>query len=66
MGEEERQRFEQKLAGDPGSRTELRLREGLRQVHLQGKVSQVATLRKRWQRQRFGASLAFRGYWQAW
>lgn len=53
MGEEERQRFEQKLAEDPISRTELRLREGLRQVHLKEKVSQVATLRKRWQRQRF-------------
>lgn len=61
MGEEERQRFEQKLAGDLGSRTELRLREGLRQVHLQEKVGQVATLRKRWQRQRFWRFLGLSG-----
>jgi hypothetical protein len=61
MGEEERQRFEQKLAGDPSARTELRLREGLRQVHLQEKVSQVAALRKRWQRQRFWRFIGLSG-----
>ena len=61
MGEEERQRFEQKLAGDSGARTELRIREGLRQVHLKEKVSQVATLRKRWQRQRFWRFIGLSG-----
>ncbi len=61
MGEEERQRFEQRLAGDSGSRTELRLREGLRQVHLREKVNQVATLRKRWQRQRFWRFIGLSG-----
>ncbi len=61
MREEERQRFEQKLEGDPGARTELRIREGLRQVHLKEKVSQVATLRKRWQRQRFWRFIGLSG-----
>lgn len=53
MGEEERQRFEQKLAVDPYLQTELELQEGLRQVKWKQKVAQVSIARKQWEKQRF-------------
>ncbi len=52
MTDGERQRFKQVLAGDPALQTELRVREGLRQLRLQKKVEVVATARKDWERQR--------------
>lgn len=61
MEEEERRLFEQKMAEDSALQTELELREGLRQVHFQGKVNQVATLRQQWQRRRFWRMLGFSG-----
>ena len=53
MGEEERQRFEQKLAGDSNLQTELELQEGLRQLKWKQKVAQVSIARKQWEKQRF-------------
>ena len=53
MGEEERQLFEQKLAGDSYLQTELELQEGLRQVKWKQKVAQVSIARKQWEKQRF-------------
>lgn len=53
MGEQERQRFEQKLAGDPTMQTELELQEGLRQLKWKQKVAQVSIARKQWEKQRF-------------
>lgn len=52
MSDGERSRFEQALAGDPALQTELRVREGLRQLRLQKKVDEVAAARKDWEWQR--------------
>jgi hypothetical protein len=59
MGEEERQRFEQKLAGDPTLQTELELQEGLRQLKWKKKVAQVSIARKQWQKQRFKKNVGY-------
>jgi hypothetical protein len=53
MGEEERQRFEEKLAGDPTLQTELELQEGLRQLKWKQKVAQVSVARKQLAKQQF-------------
>ena len=45
LPEEERQSFEQQLAGDRSLQMELQLREGLRQMHWQKRINQATTIR---------------------
>lgn len=52
LSDEERRRLEEKIATDPALQTELRVREGLRQMRLEAKVAQAGTSRKQWERHR--------------
>lgn len=59
MDKEERERFEQRLAGDPDLQTELELREGLRQLRWEEKVTQASTARKQWEKRRLQKNWLF-------
>lgn len=52
MAADDRRRFEQKIADDPALQTELRVREGLRQIRLEKRSGEVAAARMDWQRKR--------------
>lgn len=52
MSEGERRRFEKALDDDPALQTELRVREGLRQLRLEKKLEEVAAARMDWERKR--------------